>query len=77
MAELQNLNLYEKKLFCLISGKSKKVFLDLGRIEKFGFLHVIQHVLNITFQVFLGVVKLFTIFAVFQGKFWSENFSSC
>ena len=32
-------------------------FLDQGHIEKCGFLHGVQHVPNITFQVFLAVVK--------------------
>ena len=40
-----------------IRGRSKNVFLDLGHIEKCGFLHGVQHVSNITFQVFLSVVK--------------------
>ena len=35
----------------------KKVFLGLGHIDKCGFLYGVQHVSNITFQVFLGVVK--------------------
>ena len=33
------------------------MFLDVGHIEKCGFLHGVQHVSNITFQVFLGVFK--------------------
>ena len=35
----------------------KKVFFDLGHIEKCGFLHGFQHVSYITFEVFLCFVK--------------------
>ena len=36
-------------LFHYRRGQSKKVFLDLGHIEKCLFLHCVQHVSNITF----------------------------
>ena len=32
-----------------VKGKSKEVFLDLGQVEKCGFLQGVQHVLNNTF----------------------------
>ena len=52
-----------------IRGESKKVFLDLGQIEKCGFLHGVQHVFIITFQVFLGVVKFSPFLLYFMGNF--------
>ena len=37
----------QKRFFLTeIRGQSKKVFLDLGHIEKWGFLHGVQHVSN-------------------------------
>ena len=34
-----------------IRGQSKKVFLDLGHVEKCGFLHSVQHVSNIGWTI--------------------------
>ena len=50
------------------------MFLDLGHIEKCGFLHGVQHVSNITFQVFLGVVKFWPFLLYFMGNFGVKNF---
>ena len=45
------------------------MFLDLGHIEKCGFLHAVQHVSNITFKVFVGVVKFWPYLLYFMGNF--------
>ena len=37
----------------VITGHSKKKYRYLDHIEKFGFLHGVQHVLNNIFEVFL------------------------
>ena len=50
------------------------MFLDLGHIEKCGFLHGVQYVSNITFQVFLGVVKFLPFSLFFMGNFGVKNF---
>ena len=47
---------------------------DLGHIEKYGFLHGVQYVSNITFQVFLGVVKFLPFLLYFMGNFGVKNF---
>ena len=57
-----------------IRGKSKKGFLDLGHIEKCGFLHGVQHVSNIPFQVFFGVVKFWPFLLYFMGNFGVKIF---
>ena len=50
-----------------IRGQSKKKCLDLGHIEKCGFLHGVQHVSNIIFEVFLGVVKFWPFLLYYAG----------
>ena len=46
----------------------KKVFSDLGNIEKCGFDYSIQDVSNNTFQVFLDVKKFWPILLYFMGN---------
>ena len=55
----------------------KKVYHDLDHLEKCGFLHSVQHVLNNIFKVFYRHCKFLTIFAVFHGNFWKTKISSC
>ena len=45
-------------LFCEDKGLlKKKVYDDLDHVEKCGFLHGVQHVLNNIFEVFLDIAK--------------------
>ena len=68
---------YDNANIVVIRGQSKKVFLDRSYVEKWGFLYSVQHGSNIIFlKVFFRHCKILTIFAVFHGEFWSENFSS-
>ena len=38
-----------------ITGHPKKVYRDLEHVERCGFLHSVQHVLNKIFEVFLDI----------------------
>ena len=50
------------------------MFRDLSHIEKCGFLHGVQQVSNITFQVFLGVVKFWAFSLYFMVNFGVKIF---
>ena len=52
----------------------KNVFFDLGHIEKCCFLHGAQHVPNMIFLVFSGVVKFRPFLLYFMGNFGVKIF---
>ena len=46
-----------ESLLDVITGHSKKVYRDLDRVEKCGFLHSVQHVSNNIFEGLLDIAN--------------------
>ena len=52
----------------------KKVYRDLDHVERCGFLHSVQHVLNNIFEVFLDIANFCPFLLYFMGIFENQKF---
>ena len=69
-----DVNVYICDIFGIVNGLfKKKVYHDLDHVEKCGFLHGVQHVLNNIFEVYLDIANFWPFFLYFMGIFGKQK----
>ena len=58
---------------CLYRVIQKKVYRDLDHVERCGFSHSVQHVLNYIFEVFLDIANFGPFLLYFMGIFGKQK----
>ena len=64
--------IYAEFMFCNGSSK-KKVYRDLDHVQRCGFLHSVQNVLNSIFEVFLDIANFLLFLLYFMGIFGKQK----